>query len=173
MNRIPSNLNPRWARILADPYYRFKSIEEVQMAARLGVRIDVNQATVDDWLRLPGVSIHQARSLVQLTRSGVQFHCLEDIAAAVGLPLHRLQPLQVILQFCYYDPDTLCTPATVNPNLASVESLVTVPGIDPTFARAIIANRETEGPYRDLADFQARLYVPGPVIAELMHYLQF
>jgi len=173
MNRIPSNLNPRWARILADPYYRFKSIEEVQMAARLGVRIDVNQATVDDWLRLPGVSIHQARSLVQLTRSGVQFHCLEDIAAAVGLPLHRLQPLQVILQFCYYDPDTLCTPGAVNPNLASAEALVTIPGIDPIFARAIVANREMEGPYRDLADFQARLYVPGSVIAELMHYLRF
>lgn len=141
------------------------------MAAQLGVAIDVNQATVDDWLRLPGVSIHQARSLVQLTRSGVQFHCLEDIAAAVGLPLHRLHPLAPILQFRYYDLDSAGRAVPVN--LASVETLVSVPGIDPTFARAIVTDRETGGPYRNLADFQARLYVPAAVITELMHYLHF
>jgi DNA uptake protein ComE-like DNA-binding protein len=173
MNRLPANLNSRWARILADPYYRFKSVQEVQMAAQLGVQIDVNQATVDDWLRLPGVSIHQARSLVQLTRSGVQFHCLEDIAAALGLPSHRLQPLAAILQFCYYDPDSVCGPGAINVNLASVEVLAAVPRIDSTFAKAIVANRQAKGPYRNLADFQARLYVPGAIITELMHYLQF
>jgi len=49
--------------------------------AALGIQIDVNQASVD-WLRLPGLSIHQAR--VELCRSGVQFYCLEDIAAALN-----------------------------------------------------------------------------------------
>ncbi|HEY9302535.1 MAG TPA: ComEA family DNA-binding protein, partial [Phormidium sp.] len=68
-------------RILKDPYYRFQSLEEVALAASLGIKIDANEATVDDWLRLPGLSIHQARSLVELTRNGIQFHCLEDVAA--------------------------------------------------------------------------------------------
>ncbi|NJN21119.1 MAG: helix-hairpin-helix domain-containing protein [Leptolyngbya sp. RL_3_1] len=40
------------------------------MAAALGVRIDVNRATVDDWLRLPGLSIHQAHRLVHRVEQG-------------------------------------------------------------------------------------------------------
>ena len=59
--------NPNWhpirARLQNDPYYRLQSAEEIAIAAELGIRIDVNQASVDDWLRLPGISIHQARSL--------------------------------------------------------------------------------------------------------------
>lgn len=58
---------------LQDPYYRFQSVEELRLAAVLGVRLDVNQASVDDWLRLPGLSIHQARLLVTLNQSGCSF----------------------------------------------------------------------------------------------------
>lgn len=75
---------PLRAQILADPYYRFQSLAEVALAAELGISIDVNQASVDDWLRLPGLSIHQARQLVQLTQNGVQFYAIEDIAAALS-----------------------------------------------------------------------------------------
>lgn len=69
-------------RLRQDPYYRLRSFEEVALAAAIGIKIDVNQATVDDWLRLPGISIHQGRSLVQLTSQGVQFYSLDDVAAA-------------------------------------------------------------------------------------------
>lgn len=165
--------NSTQARILTDPYYRLRSLAEVKLAVTLGVKIDVNKATVDDWLRLPGLSIHQARLLVQLTQAGVQFHCLEDIVAALKLPVQHLQPLEPILQFCYYDPDSLYQVKQVNPNTAPVEVLMQVPSIDPTFAKAIVQNRAAEGPYRDLADLQSRLYVPSYVIAELIHYLYF
>lgn len=172
ITQTPLNSDPKRTEILRSPYYRFKSLDEVQLAANLGVSIDVNDARVDDWLRLPGLSIHQARSLVRLTQSGVQFHCLEDIAAALGAPLHLLQPLAPILQFCYYDPESITTVPRLNPNLAPVEALIVIPGIDPVFAKAIVTTRAA-GPYRDLTDFQVRLYVPGAVITELMHYLQF
>ncbi len=172
ITQTPANPGSKQAEILKAPYYRFQSLEEVQVAAKLGVRIDVNHAGIDEWLRLPGLSIHQARSLVRLTQSGVQFHCLEDIAAALGSPPHLLQPLGPILQFCYYDPESITAVPRINPNLASVEALIVIPGIDPVFAKAIVTTRAT-GPYRDLTDFQTRLYVPGAVITELMHYLQF
>ncbi|MDJ1183607.1 hypothetical protein PMH09_10385 [Roseofilum sp. BLCC_M143] len=95
-------LNAKRDRILNDPYYRFQSIAEIEFAAKLGIRIDVNQATIDDWLRLPIISIHQARSLVRLTQSGVQFYDLEDIADALELPVQSLRAIAPILQFCYY-----------------------------------------------------------------------
>lgn len=161
------------SRLLADPYYRFQSVQEVQLAAELGIRIDVNKASIDDWLRLPGLSIHQARVLVQLTQSGVSFLCLEDVAAALSLPVPRLQPLGVILQFCYYDADGPCSLPQVNPNTATVEELVHLPPVDLALARVLVRDRIQRGPYRNLAELQQRLALSGTQVTELMHYLRF
>lgn len=157
---------------LQDPFYRFQSLEEVQQAARLGVRIDVNRASMDDWLRLPGLSIHQARNLAELSQSGVQFHALEDVAAALNLPVHRLQPLAAILLFCYYDSNSVNTIQPVNANTASVECLIRVPAIDTYLARVIVQNRR-QGPYRNLSHLQRRLSLSAELTANLMHYLTF
>ena len=174
VQRLRSRLNPQAQelrlRLLNDPYYRLQSAEEIAVAAALGIRINVNQSSVDDWLRLPGLSIHQARSLVALCQAGVQFYCLEDVAAALNLPLQRLQPLEPILSFYYYDE---CHPAVINPNTASVDMLTQIPVVDSALATAVVQNRLLAGPYRNLVDFQQRLSLPGSVTAQLMHYLRF
>ncbi|HBL15133.1 MAG TPA: DNA uptake protein [Cyanobacteria bacterium UBA11162] len=173
----PEQVNANWqsirARLQRDPYYRLQSAQEIEVAAALGIKIDVNQATVDDWLRLPGISIHQARSLVELTSIGVQFCCLEDVAAALSMPVQRLKPLQPILNFCYYDTESSLTPAQINPNNASVEQFTKIPGVDLFLARAIVQNRNNLGKYRNLADFQKRLALSPQLISELMYYLRF
>ncbi|MBW4650491.1 MAG: ComEA family DNA-binding protein [Kastovskya adunca ATA6-11-RM4] len=173
--RSPRLLNSNWhhiqVRIQSDPYYRLRSQDEIVVAAALGIKIDVNQASVDDWLRLPGLSIHQARSLVELTNLGVQFYCTEDIAAALGVPAQRLSPLKPILSFCYYDGELSCT--LINPNTASVEQLAQIPLVDMPLARAIMRDRLEAGPYRHLADFQRRLSLAPKLISQLMHYLRF
>lgn len=163
---------PLRARLLADPYYRFQSLAEVALAAELGVRIDVNQASVDDWLRLPGLSIHQARQLVQLTQNGVQFYAVEDVAAALSLPVQRLQPLAAVMQFCYYDPDSVALAPAISLNAASVEQLLTIPGIVPSVAQSIIRDRITNGPFQSLADLQHRLNFSGDVTQALLPYLR-
>lgn len=177
VNRLPRQINPNLpsikVQILNNPYYRLQSAEEVALAAELGLRIDVNHATVDDWLRLPGLSIHQARCLVQLSRSGVEFLCLEDIAAALGMSHQGLKPLEPVLRFCYYDTESLFTPAPINPNTASIDQLIKIPAIDSLLASAVVQNRVTAGPYRNLVDFQQRLSLTGQLTAQLMHYLRF
>jgi DNA uptake protein ComE-like DNA-binding protein len=160
-------------RHLADPYHRFETVEQVRAAAAQGVCIDVNQAGVDDWLRLPGVSIHQARSLVALAQSGVQFHCLEDVAAAMGMPLQRLRPLEPILTFRYYDAESIDAIQPVNPNTASVEGLSRIPQVDLYLARAIVRDRQLHGAYSNLASLQQRLSLSAELTATLMHYLRF
>jgi len=171
-------LNPKLqklrTKLLKDPYYRLQSGEEIQIAAVLGIRIDANQATVDDWLRLPGLSIHQARSLVELSRLGVKFYCIEDIAAALSMPVQRLEPLKPLLNFSYYDDECLSNPTViVNPNTATIEKLAEIPFIDLSLAQAVVQNRLSAGPYRNLVDFQRRLELPGDAIAQLMYYLCF
>ena len=151
---------------LRDPYYRFVSIQELQAAAALGVRIDVNQASIDDWLRLPGLSIHQARRLVELSQSGLEFYALEDLAAALSLPLARLQPLAPILQFCCYE-----APLTLNPNEAELTALMQIPGLEAELAIAIVQERQ-QGRYRSLSDLQQRLHWSAETTARMMHYLR-
>ena len=160
------------SRILNDPYYRLQNLEEVAIAASLGIKIDVNRAGVDDWLRLPGLSIHQARALAELTQAGIHLHSLEDIAAVTNLPLQRLQPFEPILLFCYYDPDSLHQIQRMNPNTASVEMLLRIPGVDLYLAQAIVQNRAM-GPYRNLISLQRRLALPTRLTEQLLHYLKF
>lgn len=163
----------RRVQMLQDPYYRFQSIAEVQEAAALGVTIDANRATVDDWLRLPGLSIHQAKLLHGLIQAGVQFHCLEDLAAALSVPVAHLKPLALILRFYYYDPDGVETIQTLNANQATIAQLTKIPGVDLFLARAMVEQRSAHGPYRNLVDLQRRLNLPATLTAELMHYLHF
>lgn len=160
------------ARIVNDPYYRLQTLEEVAIAVNLGIRIDVNRAGVDDWLRLPGLSIHQASALAELTQAGIHLHSLEDIAAVTNLPIHRLQPFEPILLFCYYDPESLHQMQRIDANTASVEMLLRIPGVDLYLARAIVQNR-TMGPYRNLINLQRRLSLPTGLTEQLLHYLKF
>jgi len=171
------SLNPRllWLRskIKNDPYYRFQSLEEISIGAQLNIKIEVNTATVDDWLRLPGVSIRQAQTLTALTASGVQFYSLEDMAAALNVPLSRLQPFSPILSFNFSDPESCLSPVLVNVNLATAEELASLPFFDLAFAEKVVENRLTEGKYSSLADFHQRLGLDAQLTSQLMHYLRF
>lgn len=159
------------SRLQRDPYSRLQSLQEVNVAAELGIRIDVNRATIDDWLRLPGLSIHQARTLVQLSGSGVQFYAIEDVAAALGLPVRTLAPLSPVLQFCHYDPDSAVAPPTLAVNQASLEQLQRLPGMSPAIAAAIVQARR-QRPFTSLADLQHRLRVSSATLARWMHCLR-
>jgi len=160
-------------KIANDPYYRFQSLKEIAIAAELGIKIDVNLATVDDWLRLPGFSIRQARSLVELVGMGVQLVCLEDIAAAIGVSVRHLQPYEAVLAFAYYDRLSSLSPVKVRVNSASEVNLTEIPAITPDLAKAIVTNRQQQGKYRHLGDLALRLNLDSNLISQLMHYLSF
>ena len=160
-------------KIANDPFYRFQSLREVAIAVDLGIRIDVNQATVDDWLRLPGFSIHQARALVELVRMGVQLVCLEDVAAAISVPLHRIEPFEPLLTFAYYDRLSSLSPEKIDPNTASIDEIATIPGLNRNFAAKFIDARQANGKYRNIIDIQRRLNLDSELTSQLMHYLRF
>lgn len=172
LDRLERQLNPLKTRLHKDPYYRFRSLEEVQAAVKLGIRIDVNQATTDDWLRLPGLSIHQARTLAGLTGTGTPLLCLEDVAAAVNLPLPRLLPFAPILDFRYYDAESAVRVPTLNVNWVSGTQLMQVPGINMRLAQQLVYERR-RGPYRSWEDLQQRLRLPPQQVTALIHYLHF
>jgi DNA uptake protein ComE-like DNA-binding protein len=159
-------------RIQADPYYRFQSIRDIRIAAQLGIRINVNRAGVDDWLRLPGLSIHQARNLVQLTQSGVAFYSVRDLAAALSVTPDQIQPWEPILSFQYFDPKSLDAAPKLNLNTATVEDLRSLFPNDPELSQQIVDERSQRGTFQNFADFQARLRLSADFISQLIHIVQ-
>lgn len=176
-NRLSQQLN--WKKQVIrdklgnDPYCRFESLEEIQIAQELGLKIDVNQASVDDWLRLPGISIHQARTLVELVGMGLQLLSIEDIASAIAVPVQRLKPLEPVLEFCYYDAESLLSPQKINVNTASLGQLEQIPYLNSELIIQILENRQEHGLYHNLADFQRRLNLNSELISQLMYYISF
>ena len=166
-----TGMHPLRRRLQQEPYYRFRSFDELVLASKWGIRIEANRASVDDWLRLPGISIHQARSLVKLTQTGLAFNCIEDVAAALRMPLQQIEGWTAVLQFCYYSPNIL-EPKAINTNTSSALQLANVPAIDASLARAIVRERKN-APYQDLAELQQRLQLTADITAELLHYLEF
>ncbi len=164
-------LHPLRRRLQQEPFYRLESFAELQLAANWGLRIDANTASIDDWLRLPGLSIHQARALSQLTQQGIVLSCIEDVAAAIALPVAQIRPWEAILQFCYYDRLAL-EPQPLNANTATAAELASLPHIDICLAKAIVHDRQ-KGPYRNLADLQDRLRLTAAMTTDLLHYLNF
>ncbi|WP_373479110.1 helix-hairpin-helix domain-containing protein [Geminocystis sp.] len=160
-------------KIQANPYYRFQSDIEIKIAAELGIKIDANLASVDDWLRLPGISITQARNLVEITNSGIHFLCLEDLASALGVSVLKIQSWQPIVYFAYYASDSFYFPAKINPNNASLNQLITIPNLNLDTAKKMITERENNGNYRHIADLQKRLNLTPDFAYHLMSYFQF
>lgn len=140
-------------------------------------KIDVNRATEEDWHRVPLLSEEQGRSLVALRKSGVQFHCLEDLAAALSVPVEQLQPLASMLKFYYYDSVEsdvveLNAPQPVNLNQASIAALTAIPGVDVALALQIVHHR-TRQPFKNLTDLHQRLLLNAETVEQIMHYVQF
>lgn len=170
LETLRAQVTPLASRLRQDPSYRLRSYQEVEQAARLGFTLDVNRATVDDWLRLPGLSIRQAQGLVRLRQAGVQFHCLEDMAAALGVAAAQLSPLAPVLSFCYYDNLSGALPS-LSLNQATADQLCAVPGMPLALAQAVVQERSRRGPYHDLADLQRRLGLAPDLVQTLMYYL--
>ena len=160
-------------KIQSNPYYRFQSEAEIKIAGELGIKIDANMATVDDWLRLPGISITQARNLVEIANSGIHFLCLEDLANALGISVLKIQCWQPVLYFAYYASDSFYSPAKVNPNNASIEQLTKIPNLHKDIAEKIILDREVNGKYLHIADLRKRLNLNTDFAYHLMSYFQF
>jgi DNA uptake protein ComE-like DNA-binding protein len=170
--QLKGKLHPLARRLESDPTYRLRSYQEVHLAAELGFTIDVNRATVDDWLRLPGVSIRQAQTLTQLRGMGMQFYSVDDLAAALGVSSAQLQPLGGILSFCHYDDCSAIAPRALSLNHASSEQLSKIPGVTHHLAAKIVHERTSRGPFHNLADLQKRLGLSAEQIQALMYYLR-
>jgi competence ComEA-like helix-hairpin-helix protein len=126
-----------------------------------GERIDVDRATVAELDRLPGVGPGLARRIVADREMRGSFGSLAGLDRVNGVGPALLRALEERVAFSGPAADTpgeAAPGSTVDLNSASRTALLTLPGIGPAKADAIVAYREAHGPF---ASVEALLSVPG------------
>ena len=125
-----------------------------------GERIDVDRAPAIELDRLPGVGMGLARRIVAERERDGPFGSLAGLDRVPGVGPGLLRDLERSVRF---SAPARANPASVPNGLLDLNSaprtaLLTLPGVGPAKADAIVAYREAHGPF---ASLQALLNVPG------------
>ena len=122
--------------------------------------MDVNRASRNQWLQLPGCSQDTADLLVRLQRGGVQFASADDLFRLLELPsdLARLWTPHLLFQW-HGDAPPQPQAAPLDLNNASADQLALLGWPEQRTAN-LMRERRRAG-FKDLADLQERLCLPA------------
>jgi len=162
-------------KLRQDPQRRLQDPSEVRHAAALGWRLDVNRASAEDWLRLPGITPAQVDLLLRLQRGGVQLSGLDDLERLLELPRSQATAWEPLLLFRWYGDGAplQASPRPVDLNHAPGAALEReLPQLDAVRRGRLLRERQ-RAPFLDLADLQQRLQLPPALVEELIGKVRF
>ena len=152
-----------------DPIAHRDSIR--QQARPLGAteRIDVDRAGSAELTRLPGIGPALANRIVADRQTHGAFGTVAGLRRVRGMSPTLLERLRVHLSFGGVPAEAQITslPDAVDVNLATVADLVGLPGIGPARARAIVAFRDSAGPFRQIDDLKRVPGIPASLAGKL------
>lgn len=148
----------------------------VALAAPLGTseRIDIDRAGAAELQRLPGVGPALAKRIVADRENRGAFGGTNGLDRVPGVGPAMLARLAPHLSFGGRSADAggVATGAAFDPNRAGVAEWDALPGIGPTRARAIVAFRDSTGPFRRLDDLRQVPGLPPSVLRRIAPLLQ-
>ena len=134
--------------------------------------LDVNRASRDQWLQLPGCSQNTADLLVRLQQGGVQFACADDLFRLLELPSNLIKLWTPHLVFQWHgDAPPQPQAAPLDLNNASPDQLTLLGWPEQRLAN-LIRERRLAG-FKDLADLQERLNLPASSVEALIGRVSF
>jgi len=134
--------------------------------------IDVNRASRDQWLQLPGCSQDTADLLVRLQLGGVQFACADDLFRLLELPSDLVRLWTPHLVFHWHGNAPLQPQAApLDLNNASAEQLALLGWPEQRLANLLRERRRAS--FQNLADLQERLCLPASSVEALIGRVSF
>lgn len=144
--------------------------EEAEEEALVKNRLDINTATEEELMTLPGINRMTAKLIVEYRKQIRGFKCIEDIALVSGVGAAKLQQLQN--EICVKrlngmngyvksgngsdtpssEPNHRKEPRLVNLNTSNVFQLMKVKGIGQVLAENIVTYRDKKGPFTKIDD---------------------
>jgi competence protein ComEA len=140
--------------------------DAVRFARPLGAgeRVDIDRAPAAELARLPRIGPAMAARIVADREARGPFGSLEGLRRVPGLGDATVRALAPHVTLpAGGTPRTLPAPGLVAVNRADAAELVTLPGIGPRLADAIIEERRRNGPFRSPDDLQ-RVRGIGPAL---------
>jgi DNA uptake protein ComE-like DNA-binding protein len=134
--------------------------------------VDVNRATASDWRQLPGCTAEQADLLLRLQAGGVQLSGPDDLQRLLRLEAETLRAWIPRLVFHWYGEPAPLPIDLVAINQAGAAELRERLSLTPERLRRLQQER-ARAPFRDLADLQARLGLPAPLVEAWIGRLSF
>ncbi|WP_028952695.1 hypothetical protein [Synechococcus sp. CC9616] len=129
--------------------------------------MDVNRASRDQWVQLPGCGSDRADLLVRLQQGGVQFSCADDLFRLLELPADLAALWHPHLIFHWHGDAPLQPVETpVDLNTAATAELQRLQWPDDRVQR-LLQERRRQG-FQDLADLQERLCLPASTVESLI-----
>jgi competence protein ComEA len=152
-----------------DPLAHRDSIRQHERPLGPNERIDVERAGIAELTRLPGIGPAMANRIVADRQSHGAFGGVSGLRRVRGLGPGLLDRIRSHLSFGGIAAEAQITslPDAVDLNLATVADLVGLPGIGPTRARAIVAFRDSAGPFRQLDDLKRVPGIPASLARQL------
>jgi competence ComEA-like helix-hairpin-helix protein len=125
----------------------------------VGRRLDPNQADAAALAAVPGLGDRTAEAIVADRAERGPFRSVEDLRRVAGIGAHTLAELAPHVRIGAVPP--------VDLNRATARELEALPGIGPSLASRIVADREVRGPYPDLPSLQRVSGIGPATIARL------
>ncbi|HEY8542081.1 MAG TPA: helix-hairpin-helix domain-containing protein [Pseudothermotoga sp.] len=118
--------------------------------------IDINVASYEELLEIPGIGPAKARAIIQFREQNGPFKTIEDLVKVSGIGKSTAQRISNYVKLESF-PVSLNI-RKINVNTATLEELLELPGIGEVKASEIIKIREQKGPFKKPEDL---LQVPG------------
>jgi DNA uptake protein ComE-like DNA-binding protein len=121
-------------------------------------KIDINECTKDDMVRILGLPIVYANDIESLQNEGYIFTHAEELAEIAGVPESHVRRIAPMICFSYnYQKEARLTWKRLN--ILSPEELIQS-GLDRVVAEKIVRERQIKGEYKSVIDVKRRTGLP-------------
>ncbi|GJM35365.1 MAG: hypothetical protein DHS20C18_43660 [Saprospiraceae bacterium] len=130
------------------------------------LKIDINQATPEEWQQLQGIGPAYSKRITNFREKLGGFYSIDQIAETYGLPDSTFQKIK---------PQLLLSRIlkTIGINKVTAEELKSHPYLTWKQAQVIISYREQHGPYKSADDLRKVRILSEDLIEKLAPYLSF
>lgn len=132
------------------------AVDQVSQRRVIDFPIDINVASYEDLLQIPGVGPAKARAIIQFREQNGPFRTIDDLVKVSGIGKVTAQRISSFVKL-EGSPQVVGV-KKININSASFEELLELPGIGEVKATEIIKFRGQKGPFKKPEDL---LQVPG------------
>ncbi len=158
------------AEVIANDSHPIASLEKDHLVNSYrkpkDVKIDINQATAEEWQQLYGIGPAYSKRIVKFRDKLGGFYSVDQIAETYGLPDSTFQQIK---------PHLVLSPIikSLAINRVSEEELKVHPYLRWKEAKVIVSYREQHGPFHSAEDLSKVKILSGELIEKLRPYLTF